>query len=179
MKKFLNDPVNFVDEMLEGIYRAHPQLTYVDNDKRCMVTANTKSGKVGIATGGGSGHLPLFLGYIGEGMIDGAAVGGVVGLSIDVQNRQRCFLLPVNHLQAIAFREAEQVRCGGIDDQCIGSGQPVTDKAGTERDTGQLANALPRTRLKPPRPLSRQAGQGHRRGTKGKGSGSCRAPSKG
>lgn len=77
MKKFLNDPVNFVDEMLEGIYRAHPELTFVDNDKRCMVTANTKSGKVGIATGGGSGHLPLFLGYIGEGMIDGAAVGGV------------------------------------------------------------------------------------------------------
>ncbi|ASV84630.1 dak1 domain protein [Ochrobactrum quorumnocens] len=77
MKKFLNDPVNFVDEMLEGIYRAHPELAYVDNDKRCMVTANIKSGKVGIATGGGSGHLPLFLGYIGEGMIDGAAVGGV------------------------------------------------------------------------------------------------------
>ena len=77
MKKFLNDPVNFVDEMLEGIYRAHPELTFVDNDKRCMVTANIKSGKVGIATGGGSGHLPLFLGYIGEGMIDGAAVGGV------------------------------------------------------------------------------------------------------
>ena len=44
MKKFLNDPVNFVDEMLEGIYRAHPELTFVDNDKRCMVTANTKSG---------------------------------------------------------------------------------------------------------------------------------------
>ena len=32
MKKFLNDPVNFVDEMLEGIYRAHPELTFVDND---------------------------------------------------------------------------------------------------------------------------------------------------
>ncbi len=77
MKKFLNDPVNFVDEMLEGIYRAHPQLTYVDDDKRCMVTAHPKAGKVGIATGGGSGHLPLFLGYIGDGMLDGAAVGGV------------------------------------------------------------------------------------------------------
>ncbi len=77
MKKFLNDPVNFVDEMLEGIYRAHPELVYVDNDKRCMVTAQRKAGKVGIATGGGSGHLPLFLGYIGDGMLDGAAVGGV------------------------------------------------------------------------------------------------------
>ncbi|CAN7702891.1 dihydroxyacetone kinase subunit DhaK [Phyllobacterium sp. LjRoot231] len=77
MKKFLNDPVDFVDEMLDGIYRAHPQLTYVADDKRCMVTAIPKSGKVGLATGGGSGHLPLFLGYVGDGMLDGAAVGGV------------------------------------------------------------------------------------------------------
>jgi dihydroxyacetone kinase-like protein len=36
-----------------------------------------KTGKVGLATGGGSGHLPLFLGYVGEGMLDGCAVGGV------------------------------------------------------------------------------------------------------
>jgi phosphoenolpyruvate---glycerone phosphotransferase subunit DhaK len=77
MKKFLNDPVNFVDEMLEGIYRAHPDVTYTADDKRCMVTSKPKAGKVGIATGGGSGHLPLFLGYVGDGMLDGAAIGGV------------------------------------------------------------------------------------------------------
>lgn len=77
MKKFLNEAVDFVDEMLDGIYLAHPQLTYVNDDKRCMVVAKRVSGKVGIATGGGSGHLPLFLGYAGEGMLDGAAVGGV------------------------------------------------------------------------------------------------------
>ena len=77
MKKFLNDPADFVDEMLEGIYAAHPQLAYVAEDRRCMVAARTVPGKVGIATGGGSGHLPLFLGYVGEGMLDGVAVGGV------------------------------------------------------------------------------------------------------
>ncbi|HEY0120304.1 MAG TPA: dihydroxyacetone kinase subunit DhaK [Rhizobium sp.] len=77
MKKFLNDPVDFADEMLEGIYKAHPDVTYVADDKRCLVTAKPKAGKVGIATGGGSGHLPLFLGYVGDGMLDGAAVGGV------------------------------------------------------------------------------------------------------
>ncbi|SFU10763.1 dihydroxyacetone kinase subunit DhaK [Mesorhizobium sp. YR577] len=77
MKKFLNDPVNFADEMLEGIYKAHPAVTYVADDKRCLVTNKLKGGKVGIATGGGSGHLPLFLGYVGDGMLDGAAVGGV------------------------------------------------------------------------------------------------------
>lgn len=77
MKKFLNEAVDFVDEMLDGIYLAHPQLAYVNDDRRCMVLAKRRSGKVGIATGGGSGHLPLFLGYVGEGMLDGAAVGGV------------------------------------------------------------------------------------------------------
>jgi dihydroxyacetone kinase-like protein len=78
MKKFLNAPEDFVDEMLEGIYIAHPrQLAYVGDDKRCMVAAKLHKGKVGIATGGGSGHLPLFLGYVGAGLIDGAAVGGV------------------------------------------------------------------------------------------------------
>lgn len=77
MKKFVNEAVDFVDEMLDGIYLAHPQLTYVNDDKRCMVVVKRVSGKVGIATGGGSGHLPLFLGYAGEGMLDGAAVGGV------------------------------------------------------------------------------------------------------
>lgn len=77
MKKFLNDPVHFVDEMLDGIYKAHPAVTHAAGDRRCLVTAKTKPGKVGIATGGGSGHLPLFLGYVGDGMLDGCAVGGV------------------------------------------------------------------------------------------------------
>ncbi len=78
MKKFLNKPEQFVDEMLEGIYLAHPdKLKYVNNDLRCLVRADSKKGKVGISTGGGSGHLPLFLGYVGDGMIDGCSVGGV------------------------------------------------------------------------------------------------------
>lgn len=79
MKKFLNKPEDFVDEMIQGIVAAHPdKLTYVENDLRCIVKAGEKKkGKVGISTGGGSGHLPLFLGYVGEGMLDGCAVGGV------------------------------------------------------------------------------------------------------
>ncbi len=78
MKKIINAPEHYVDEMLEGIYTAHPDLvTYVADDLRCLVTANKKEGKVGIATGGGSGHLPLFLGYVGRGMLDGCCVGDV------------------------------------------------------------------------------------------------------
>ena len=78
MRKVLNTPEKFVDEMLSGIYKAHPDMVkYISDDLRCYVTANGKKGKVGLATGGGSGHLPLFLGYVGDGMLDGCAVGGV------------------------------------------------------------------------------------------------------
>lgn len=79
MKKFLNDPKNFVNEMLEGIVAAHSdQLTYVNDDLHCIVRAGEKKkGKVGLATGGGSGHLPLFLGYVGAGLLDGCSVGDV------------------------------------------------------------------------------------------------------
>lgn len=78
MKKLINVPENYVNEMLEGIYLAHPDyVTYTADDLRCLVTSNKIKGKVGIATGGGSGHLPLFLGYVGKGMLDGCSVGDV------------------------------------------------------------------------------------------------------
>lgn len=79
MKKFLNSPERFVPEMIEGILAAHPdQLTYVEGNVQCVVKAGKKTPKkVGLATGGGSGHLPLFLGYVGDGMLDGCAVGDV------------------------------------------------------------------------------------------------------
>lgn len=79
MKKILNDPKRFVDEMLEGLYAAHPgMLGYTGGDLRCLVRADAPvQGKVALATGGGSGHLPVFLGYVGRGMLDGCAIGDV------------------------------------------------------------------------------------------------------
>jgi len=77
MKKFINAPEAFVDEMLEGILIAHPgELTHAAGDKRCIIRKNLED-KVTLMSGGGSGHLPLFMGYVGEGMLDGCAVGGV------------------------------------------------------------------------------------------------------
>ena len=78
MKKIINAPENFVNEMLEGIYSAHPDMVKpASEDLRCFVSTKKTVGKVGIATGGGSGHLPLFLGYVGDGMLDGCAIGDV------------------------------------------------------------------------------------------------------
>lgn len=78
MKKILNNPENFVTEMLDGLLKAHPdQLTYSE-DIHCIVRTDSPiEGKVALATGGGSGHLPVFLGYVGKGMLDGCAVGDV------------------------------------------------------------------------------------------------------
>lgn len=78
MKKIMNAPDNYVDDMLRGIYMAHRGLVrYAADDPRCYCTANPVPGKVAIVTGGGTGHLPLFLGYVGENMLDGCAVGNV------------------------------------------------------------------------------------------------------
>ena len=71
MKKIINAPENYVDEMLQGIYASFPdQVKCAADDPRCYCIANKKPGKVAIITGGGSGHVPLFLGYVGEGLID-------------------------------------------------------------------------------------------------------------
>lgn len=77
MKKIINEAKNYTDDMLRGIYKAHKdKVKYVANDLRCYCVADKKD-KVAIITGGGTGHLPLFLGYVGDGLIDGCAVGGV------------------------------------------------------------------------------------------------------
>jgi dihydroxyacetone kinase len=65
--------------MMEGILKAYPQaLKSVGGDLRAIVRADAPvKGKVAIATGGGSGHLPVFMGYVGKGVVDGASIGNV------------------------------------------------------------------------------------------------------
>jgi phosphoenolpyruvate---glycerone phosphotransferase subunit DhaK len=79
MRKIINDPNNFVDEVVDGILSAHPRmLKAVSRDRRALARADAPiAGHVGIVTGGGSGHLPLFLGYVGEGLCTAVAVGNV------------------------------------------------------------------------------------------------------
>ncbi len=77
MKKILNNPADYVDEMLEGMVAAHPEI-YAQPVRRVIVRAGgAKKGKVGIVTGGGSGHLPVFTGYVGTGLLDACAIGDV------------------------------------------------------------------------------------------------------
>ena len=79
MKKLINRPENFVKETMEGIIYAYgDKVKLLDGDERILLTNYpVEKGKVGIVTAGGSGHLPVFLGYVGQGMLDGCAVGNV------------------------------------------------------------------------------------------------------
>ncbi|MEO3999583.1 dihydroxyacetone kinase subunit DhaK [Mesorhizobium sp. CAU 1732] len=77
MKKILNDPADYVDEMLEGFTAAHPEF-YAQPERRVIARPQgATKGKVGIVTGGGSGHLPVFTGYVGPGFLDACAIGDV------------------------------------------------------------------------------------------------------
>ncbi|WP_088052436.1 dihydroxyacetone kinase subunit DhaK [Virgibacillus dakarensis] len=79
MKKLLNDPNDVVEEMLEGYVKAYPNhVRQLPKNKRSLVTAKvTPENKVGVIIGGGSGHEPAFMGYVGDGMADGVAVGNI------------------------------------------------------------------------------------------------------
>ncbi len=79
MKKIINQPADFVDETIEGILAAYGDRVKIHNGDKRIYLSNypVRDGKVGIVTGGGSGHLPVFLGYVGKGLLDGCAVGNV------------------------------------------------------------------------------------------------------
>ena len=79
MKKILNAPSAYVDEMLDGLCLAHPTVYRRAGEAgRVIVRADGPCrGKVGIVSGGGSGHLPLFTGYVGQGLLDACAIGNV------------------------------------------------------------------------------------------------------
>ena len=79
MKKILNDPFKYVDEMLDGLCSAHPEIYRQTGEggKVIVRAEGMPDGKVGIVTGGGSGHLPIFTGYVGKGLLDACAIGGV------------------------------------------------------------------------------------------------------
>jgi dihydroxyacetone kinase-like protein len=79
MKKFLNDPAGYAMETIEGLCLAFPQYYRQNSGSPRVVQRPDASvrGKVGIVTGGGSGHLPVFTGYVGRGLLNACAVGDV------------------------------------------------------------------------------------------------------
>ena len=77
MQRILNDPDNIVDEMLKGFLKVHADLVEETDNPRVVKAKNIQEGKVGVVTGGGSGHKPAFIGYVGRNLCDAAAVGEI------------------------------------------------------------------------------------------------------
>lgn len=77
MQRILNDPDNIVDEMLAGFIRTHGDIVEATDHPRVVKAKSIPSEKVGVVTGGGSGHKPAFIGYIGRNLCDAVAVGEI------------------------------------------------------------------------------------------------------
>lgn len=78
MNRIMNNPDYMVEDMLKGYIKAHPDLVSATDNPRVLKYAGAPvQGKVGIVTGGGSGHKPAFIGYIGRNMCDAVAVGEI------------------------------------------------------------------------------------------------------
>ncbi len=77
MKKIMNSPSTIVDDMIGGMVLAHPSLRILNGTNVIVRKDVPVKGKVGVFSGGGSGHEPAHCGYVGEGMLDGACAGDV------------------------------------------------------------------------------------------------------
>ena len=77
MQRMINNPDDIVDEMLEGFVKAHGDLVERTDNRRTIKSKFSTSGRVGIVTGGGSGHKPAFVGYCGKNLCDAVAVGEI------------------------------------------------------------------------------------------------------
>ncbi len=77
MQRIMNNPDDIVDEMLEGFLKVHSDIVEKTDNPRVIKAKYIPDGKVGVVTGGGSGHKPAFIGYVGENMCDAAAVGEI------------------------------------------------------------------------------------------------------
>ena len=77
MQRILNNADDIVDEMLQGFLKAHNTIVENTENSRVIKARNIPKGKTGVITGGGSGHKPAFIGYVGKNMCDAAAVGEI------------------------------------------------------------------------------------------------------
>lgn len=77
MQRILNDPDHIVEEMLEGFLKSNPHIVAPTENPRVVRAVEPPQDRVGIVTGGGSGHKPSFVGYVGKNMVDAVAVGEI------------------------------------------------------------------------------------------------------
>jgi dihydroxyacetone kinase-like protein len=77
MQRIINNPDEVVEDMLKGFLRVHSDIVEATDNPRVLKRRGLEDGRVGLVTGGGSGHKPAFIGYIGDGLVDAVAVGEI------------------------------------------------------------------------------------------------------
>ena len=113
MKKLINNPDRVVTEMLQGLCEAEPELVYAGEGIEVVSRREKTPGKVGLVSGGGSGHEPAHAGYVGKGMLDAAVAGNVFASpspdrileGIQELNRQGATIVYTSHY----MEEVEQI----------------------------------------------------------------------
>ena len=90
MKKLINNPDRVVTEMLQGLCEAEPELVYAGEGIEVVSRREKTPGKVGLVSGGGSGHEPAHAGYVGKGMLDAAVAGNVFAKPRPDSGRNSC-----------------------------------------------------------------------------------------
>ncbi|SCP96916.1 dihydroxyacetone kinase subunit DhaK [Anaerobium acetethylicum] len=77
MQRIFNDADDIVDEMLKGFLKTHSDIVVKTDNPRVVRAVKAPVDRVGVVTGGGSGHKPAFIGYVGENLCDAVAVGEI------------------------------------------------------------------------------------------------------
>jgi dihydroxyacetone kinase-like protein len=131
VKKLINNPEDVVKEALQGMAEAHPELLRVDLDNQIVVRKDAPvKGKVGIVSGGGSGHEPMHGGFVGKGMLDAACPGQVFTSPVpdqlytaakDVNGGAGVLFIVKNYTGDVMNFElaAEMAQADGIDAQSV------------------------------------------------------------
>ena len=78
MNRVIDDPDEVAGDFLRGVLLARPDLLAATDHPRVLRAAELAGQRVGVVTGGGSGHEPAFLGYVGPGLVDAVGVGGIL-----------------------------------------------------------------------------------------------------
>ena len=108
MQRILNDPDNIVNESTAGFLRCHPDIVTTTDNPRAIQSVFNHDGRVGVVTGGGSGHKPAFVGYCGENLCDAIAIGPILqGIARPVNDLSRgCSVDDIYYMVAITACQA-------------------------------------------------------------------------
>src|SRR5580704_7169432 len=125
MKKLINAVDNVLSESLDGFAAAHSDIVMLGEQRKYVRRRHLTPGKVGLVSGGGSGHEPLHAGFVGHGMLDAACPGQVftaptpdqiLGAAQDVDAGAGCLLIVKNYEGDLMNFEmgAEMAREAGV-----------------------------------------------------------------